>query len=309
MPKRKRNLDDDAKPATGSKRIKILMGSSSTRNRLQEMPQELFDMVSAQVALGRDERAAARDLAVLERLGKGIQANLANSPAAKYRESLNEAGKAATRNYSMLPRGGFREGGQVSPAEYVGMIGPGIHLLSSDDQAEIITMIQRIRNDWTKATALNAIASYSHRLSPDHVSALLDSAIEVVEQRDGTNMPHGCRAIAKLHSFRTPIQNARIAKLRNRDLASANEIDAELDATERRDGTLTTAENTPSPTGDNSQVHEDVTVRQRVENATIDLLCKVSQADKAFEALSKSSKPEVARAALRETPREREGRG
>lgn len=288
--KRKRALndDDDYRP------IKRLASSGSKKASIENIPNEIFDEVLGEVALAGNERSAAKNLTSIESVGKGFQKALRASPAGKYHQSLSEAGKAAKTNYTMLPRGKFREGGPVAPYEYVDMVGPGIHLLSSDEQSKVVDKVLGVGSSWRRAHALNKMASYAAGLSDDSRLSLLDSAIELIEQPDRARMLPACKAVAKMHDYRTDVQEARIARVRNNHPLAATTIDGELDAIRRQENTPT-VENTPGPPGE-ARRRGHIPVKQRVRNAAEDVRAKVRQAD-------------AARVDLRNTTRERDGRG
>ncbi|MCW0021425.1 hypothetical protein [Rhizobium sp. BT-226] len=288
---RKRAPDDDRNAAIAPRRSKRLAKPTG----IESMPTEIFDRILGEVALAGDERSAAKDLTSVEMVGPRFQKALRASPAEGYRQSLNEAGKAAKRNYSMLPRGKFRDAGPVGADEYVDMVGPGIHLLSPDQQSKVVNKVLSVESPRRRADALNKMASYSAGLSEGSRLRLLDSALDLVEQPHGTHIFHACKAVAKLHAYRTPAQEARMAEVRNRDPLTAATIDGELDAIGRREST-STVENTPSPPAEVHGSSGYIPVKQRVRTAAEDVQAKVRHAD-------------AARIDLENTIRERGGRG
>lgn len=293
--KRKRTVDDDLQPFVGSKPSKRIASRSQKKVGIEDIPKEIFDRITGEVAVAGSERSAAKNMTSIEMVAKSFQNALHSSPVGGYRLSLNEAGEAAKRSYAMLPRRPFREGGKVAPHEYVDMVGPGMHLLSPDEQSKVVDKVLGVASTWRKAHALNKMASYSGGLSDHSQSRLLDSAIDLIEQPPGAHTFHACKAVAKMNDARTDAQGARIEKIRNDDPQVAAAIDHELDAIRRLENT-STVENTPSPPAHSRRSNRYIPVRERVRNAAEDMRAKALNAD-------------AARADLRKATRERDGRG
>jgi hypothetical protein len=279
---RKRARDEAAIAPRPRKRVAKSAG-------IQSIPTEMVDRILGEVALAGDERSAAKNLMSVELVGTGFQNALRASPVGSYRQSLTDAGKAAKRNYAMLPRGKFREGGPLAPYQYVDLVGPGLHLLTRDEQSTVVNKVLSVGSPWRRAEALNKIGSYPDGLSEENGLRLLGSALNLVERPEDSYSFHACKAVAKLYAYRTPKEEARMADLRVRNPILAAVIDGEVRAIGRRESTSTVA-HSPDPS---TEVRRTT---RRVLAATEDLEAKVRRAD-------------AARTDLKDKIRERDVRG